>query len=508
MRKFFSKITIKTVAVFTAATLLCVFQAVGVDLIIVERIIAGIVLIALARYFKSAAIAVFIAFIIPLFYLPVGLEYGSPAPGYIAAVFETDPSETAEFLSIVPVRDFFYILVLIILLAFALFFNRGGITTVTSTPLRNRRGKIVALVLIIILLFFGSIPYRFYRLVYKSYAAYADLISKAETTPINDFEIIKRSDALEKDVRVVVIGESVRKDYLSVYGYPHKTTPFLDGANGIFIDTLIAAGPSTMTSLSRTLTAKENERIDWSRTVVTLGAQTGYETYWLSNSGFAGKTSTAVSLIASQSDRMIFLNARGGVEAGAKDDFEFLAKFDEILKNETLKNDRKTPKLIFIHMAGSHSPACNRLHGFANRFDLPYGKEHNCYLASIEKLDSFIKALVDEMSAQKLSWSLIYFSDHGQGHYENNKEIGLRHGGSAKQGYEVPLFLLDSAATEHVVIKRRISGLRLIDLFASWLGVNTDKTDPRYTFSDFPEDLNITTQNGAYDDLADDPALY
>jgi glucan phosphoethanolaminetransferase (alkaline phosphatase superfamily) len=230
----------------------------------------------------------------------------------------------------------------------------------------------------------------------------------------------------------------------------------------------------------------------------------GYKTYWLSNSGFAGKTSSAVSLIASRSDRSVFLNASGSVEAGAVDDFEFLKIFDQILSD-----DPQYPKLVFIHMAGSHAPACNRLKGFINRFDLSYGKEHNCYLASIEKLDSFLKSLVDRMESQRLHWSIIYFSDHGEGHYRNGGEIGLRHNGSVKQGYEVPLFMLDSAAMEHIVIKRQISGLHLIDLFASWLGVITDKTDARYNFMDFPEDLNITTlDNGAFNDLRDDPALY
>ncbi|MDR1450849.1 MAG: phosphoethanolamine transferase [Helicobacteraceae bacterium] len=497
------KKSIEIAAIATATTIFCIFQAVGVGLPIIERIIASIALIWFARYYKIVAIAIFIVFVVPLFYLPAGFEYGAPTSGYIAAVFETNPNETAEFLSILPIRNFFYPAALLAVLAYALFWRRLYPPPPPPNGQVSGHAKTAALIVIIITLFFSSIPYRFYRAIYKSYVAYADLIAKAEATPIKKYEIIKRADAANKDIRIVVIGESVRKDYLSVYGYPHQTTPFLDNANGVFIDKMIAAGPSTMASLSRMLTAKENGQIDWSRTIVTLGSQIGYETYWISNSGFAGKTATAVSLIASRSDRSIFLNTAGSVNSGAVDDFAALGKFDEILQTPA-----QTPKLVFIHMAGSHSEACNRLYGFPNRFNLPYGEEHNCYLATIDKLDSFIKALIDQTKRQKLSWSLIYFSDHGQEHYGDKKQIGLRHGGRAKQSYEVPLFLLDDNATEHIVIKRQISGLHLIDLVASWLGAETDRTDSRYTFTDFLEDSAIDTSNGAFDNLKDDPALY
>jgi glucan phosphoethanolaminetransferase (alkaline phosphatase superfamily) len=356
--------------------------------------------------------------------------------------------------------------------------------------------------LLIIALFFCSISYKFYRTVYKSYKSYANLIARAEESKASDFEIIKRREN-DRDIRVVIIGESVRKDYLSVYGYPHKTTPFLDGANGIFIDSMIAPAASTMASLSRALTAKEGDKIYWSRTVVDLANQTGHETHWLSNSGFSGKTSSAVSIIALRADRQNFLNANESVDSGAKDDFEFLNEFETILQSSF-----ERPKLVFLHMAGSHAPACNRLYAFNNRYSLPYGKEHNCYLATIEKLDSFIEKLTEKMNQSKLNWSLVYFSDHGEGHYGAKGDIGLRHDGSKKQGYEVPLFVIDSLSTDHIVLNRRVSGERFIDLFASWIGVETDKTDSNYTFYDFPEDRNITTPNGDFDDLKDDPALY
>jgi len=37
-------------------------------------------------------------------------------------------------------------------------------------------------------------------------------------------------------VRVFIIGESTNKSYMSAFGYPEKTTPFLDSISGTFYD--------------------------------------------------------------------------------------------------------------------------------------------------------------------------------------------------------------------------------------------------------------------------------
>ncbi|MCV5283589.1 sulfatase-like hydrolase/transferase, partial [Escherichia coli] len=58
---------------------------------------------------------------------------------------------------------------------------------------------------------------------------------------------------------IIVIGESVRRDYLSVYGYPLPTTPWLNSAPGIFINGYFSAAPNTIGSLSRTLTLDYTE---------------------------------------------------------------------------------------------------------------------------------------------------------------------------------------------------------------------------------------------------------
>jgi glucan phosphoethanolaminetransferase (alkaline phosphatase superfamily) len=38
----------------------------------------------------------------------------------------------------------------------------------------------------------------------------------------------------DPEIRILVI-ESVRRDYMSLYGYPYQTTPYLDSSNGILL---------------------------------------------------------------------------------------------------------------------------------------------------------------------------------------------------------------------------------------------------------------------------------
>lgn len=52
---------------------------------------------------------------------------------------------------------------------------------------------------------------------------------------------------------VLVIGESARRDYHEIYGYPIKNNPFLSEANGVFVDGFNAVGINTIPALNGTL---------------------------------------------------------------------------------------------------------------------------------------------------------------------------------------------------------------------------------------------------------------
>ncbi len=55
--------------------------------------------------------------------------------------------------------------------------------------------------------------------------------------------------------------------------------------------------------------------------------------------------------------------------------------------------DTSTPKVIFLHMMGSHPNPCDRLHSWQNNYLEQYSRKIACYLASISKLDNFLGQL-------------------------------------------------------------------------------------------------------------------
>ncbi|GHV05003.1 hypothetical protein AGMMS50229_07370 [Campylobacterota bacterium] len=364
--------------------------------------------------------------------------------------------------------------------------------------------------LTIIIAFFSSPIFRFYKESYtlsKKYYIYRDLLNHViDTSDSAQLALIPFSNFTYKDIRIVIIGESVRKDYLSVYGYPHETTPFLDRTQGIFIDGFISPSSQTIFSLLRMLIIpSENEQIGYgANNAVNIANMAGYETFWISNQGSKGHADVAVSRIAQKSLHTIFLNHSEWTASG--DDFEILPHINKILDTQYHKE-----KLLFIHMIGSHPRFCRRVENYQFRFDLLGNKDANCYLSTIHKLDSFIQSIISELEEKKLSYSLIYFSDHGL--MSSDNPLSFMHDAryQYRQSFEVPLFVLDSDIHEHIVIKRKLSGFHFMDIFASWIGVETNMTDPRYTITDFPEDTDIKISDGqsirSYDDLQDNPVV-
>ena len=91
----------------------------------------------------------------------------------------------------------------------------------------------------------------------------------------------------------------MRRDYTSLYGYPQKTTPFLEQVNGLIFNLYVAAGPNTQPSLQRTLyrSINDNEETVYTDNIISLAKLAHYKTYWLSNQGKVGEWDTMASRI-------------------------------------------------------------------------------------------------------------------------------------------------------------------------------------------------------------------
>ncbi|HCP0722223.1 TPA: sulfatase-like hydrolase/transferase, partial [Escherichia coli] len=99
-----------------------------------------------------------------------------------------------------------------------------------------------------------------------------------------------------------------------------------------------------------------------------------------------GEHDTRISVIASDAEHTVFLK-KGSFASRKTDDMLLLQETERALA------DKSSPKVIFLHMMGSHPNPCDRLHSWSNNYQERFPRKIACYLASISKLDNFLGQL-------------------------------------------------------------------------------------------------------------------
>ena len=222
------------------------------------------------------------------FYFPVGYLYGQPSLSITASLLQTNHLETFEFIKSVPL--FCYALPLLVV---ASYFALRRYTYTTNIPTKVKFSFVFLTVIFIISLgITGKLTkikaVDFVASIANSFNAYSKQINQLKSGNTNaQWGIIPNNTKSPTNV-VLIIGESMRKDYMSAFGYPLPTTPFLNKANGIFYRNYISTAPNTFLSLPRTLALSSGVNVDISHNIINLAKQAGYETFWLSNQGFLG----------------------------------------------------------------------------------------------------------------------------------------------------------------------------------------------------------------------------
>lgn len=424
-----------------------------------------------AYYWIGVPIAILYAI-----YTPIGLTFDKPTYQYFASVIATDAIEGIEFFTQIPFTHYLYA-VLIIVGIFA--FQK----LCTKLNINYYRNKTLMIILVIIALINQS-PFDYFYNIYESISKV-----KGEVSALHDFT--KSSEwgksTLNNNSRyddyVLVIGESVRRDYMSVYGYPINNTPFLSRVNSTIIDGLNSAGNNTIGSLRLMLTQSDKEKLEpnYGLNLVGLAKSAGFKTYWISNQGYIGKHDTPITFIAKHADVKKF-NKLGAFNSNDESDFSLIPIFQKELNAPIQK---KQKRLFIIHLYGSHPNPCGRIQDYENHFITQDRQYHNisCYVASINKTDEILESIYSLLETQyqqkERKFSMIYFADHGLSHQEEGDQIKLLHG-KTKYAYRVPLIQLssDHQSTQYIVANK--SGMMFIDGIANWLGVSNPLLNENY----------------------------
>lgn len=411
-------------------------------------------------------------------YYPFSIYFKISHPGVFESILQTNHQEAKEFLSIIN-----YKFIIFYIISALMFYNY---THKNKIPVK----KINMLITLFISIYFYLILDESLHKIKEIKENYTNY--KIEIKKINEFKNQKdtweiKSLSPKKDIILVVIGESVKRKYLSIYGSKYNTTPFLNKSNGDFYTNYISPAGFTTLSIPRTLalTNLKDNSLEYGNNIISLAKKAGYTTYWISNQGFTGTYETPTSSIAAKSDHIIYKNIYISntyyPHTHKSNDLTLIEEFKNIPKSDTRK-------LIVLHMLGSHADFCKRLDSYELKHETTFGKKFNCYLSTINLLDHFIEKLNNELKKTKNSFSIIYFSDHGLNEITSGKDIDLIHSDRFKDNFDVPLFILRNDDTQQKFIKEPTSGLNFINIFAKELGVETNNLNDKHP-------IKVLTQN-------------
>lgn len=420
-----------------------------------ERAFVGIVIAVLLLQFSKKLFYVYVIPNLILFtlYLPNRLQSGAINYNSVLSVKYTNSMESIEYLQNIPL--IYYIITLLflilsiviirfdfkrmpkgityLLLAFLLVlgvknarnFIKYGLSEKTTSPFFSHS-------------FYPSAAFAYKIHTFKEQIEEKENILNAEYD--KKWNITHQEN--KKEIYVVVIGESARKDFMNCYGFPVNNTPFASSSPQIRFENYLSVASSTLTCLTRTLCFSDSlSYYNKYKNIISLAYQADMQTVWLSNQGSLGKHDLLVSTIGRLAEKSVFLN-EGEFNTKSYLDSLLLPPFRETIQ------EAQPPVLIILHLMGSHPRLSDRTN---HHYDTFYKTEElSYYVQSIKNTDYILEQIHQKLKETHKSFSLVYFSDHGLSITKEklNKEYTIKHSDQFKECYNVPLIVWGDDITE------------------------------------------------------------
>lgn len=219
---------------------------------------------------------------------------------------------------------------------------------------------------------------------------------------------------------VLVIGETVRPDHLSVYGYARDTTPGLSALrNELLLFHDVASTAHWTEAAVPGIVGRQLDERRQAGLVRTL-REAGYQTAWLSNQ----ETSSLVR------DAHVADFAQGSYELLLRLDTALLPPFNRVLRQAGPR------QFIALHMIGSHFPYEERYDAPSRRFTPTLGdagvsghpgpkfkaETINSYDNTLVALDGFLLRVIGSLRNDPQPALLVYTSDHGENLFDDERQ--------------------------------------------------------------------------------------
>lgn len=372
-------------------------------------------------------------------------------------VVTTNPGEVSELLgSLIPALVIVAVLYLPVLYFGARYAGRKGYTLDGHFRLTARRSALTGACVgaIILAACYATSDYRAEDDLYPANVCYNLGLAVdrswrtahyAETSAGFNFNAISGHPAGQKEVYVLVIGETARARNFGIYGYSRNTTPHLASTSGLItFPRAFTQSNTTHKSVPMLLSAASAEdynRIYSERGIITAFREAGFHTAFISNQR---PNHSFIDIFGREADQCKFL--KDGLPEGANVyDGKMLEMVDEIISKG---HDRQ---LIVLHTYGSHFKYADRYPHEIAQFTpdrafeaTPQNRQAlvNAYDNTILYTDLLLHTLISRLQDTGIAAAMLYTSDHGENIFDDSRDLFL-HASPRPSAYElhVPLIV-------------------------------------------------------------------
>lgn len=373
----------------------------------------------------------------------------------IFVIIESNSNEINEFLAThIDLPIVFFALLIIFITIYSLIKFKKTVTVNSLTT--SDKYMIFELLILtyftlkISVLIVYNVPYLLIKAPISYYQEMKKFENYGKENKIGKFKNVTHdSKGEDKELYIIVIGESTNKKHFNLYNnYYRETTPLLNKMKEdlyIFND-VVSSHTYTIGALTKALTlgSYENPNGKYQGSIIQLLNQANFKTYWISNQRPVGMMDTHVTKIGLSASKSIFLNTKHTRENTIFDD-ELIKSMQDVIKE---KGDKK---VIFLHMLGTHASYENRYPKEDDYFqDIPRTKFKtenaykiiNAYDNAVRYHDKLLSQIIEVIKKENTVSYVLYFSDHGQEVFDDIDFVGHTIDENiTKNMYEIPMFL-------------------------------------------------------------------
>lgn len=350
-----------------------------------------------------------------------------------------------------------------------------------------------------------------------------------------DLGEVKQTQEFERINVLLIMGESLRRDYMHCYGYPVANTPGLDSLVAseelILFSNVVAPAPYTVGSIVENLTFHQlSDSKPWYEfpTLFRALSQGGYYTYWLSNQEKQGAYIQDISAISATADSAKYVKVRTSTDWAASYDAEAIPMLLHLATDSSSTTSGRNKLFQLVHIMGSHTTYDSRYPKEYDLFkteDLPAetpdglpratGGDRDLhlvqYLNSIRYNDFVVSGMIKAVANEPAI--VIYVADHGVEVHDNPNNPDHSGHPSSERGLRIPMMVYFSPQMRQLrpdlweTIKVRKDDRVMTDLMThsvcGLLGVETKYHKPELNFFGAQYDQSRKRVVKAFDKVLD-----